>query len=167
MTTLQHLNFAGLPALDLYSRTDHLQQVIESYVKNAVDIPENINFRAALILARMAANPDVPVRPADLRRLGYYHGSNVNYNLTQLVECGYIASRPGVDKRTRWLELTQSGRDLGADVGIQLNFIEEQIGKLFSKEAHKQGVDFLSKTIFGDERPRSSHEIRREQKQTA
>ena len=147
-----------VPASDLYTRAEHLEQVIEQYIRDVVKIPEALNFKCAHILA-CKARENRPIRAGDLRRLGFYLGSNAAYNTKHLIEAGYLRVEYGVDKRTRILELTEAGRALGADIALQLNFIEEQIGNLFSPHAHQQTIDFLTKTVFGSERPRSSGEI--------
>lgn len=156
MTSNELLTRAKMPTLDLFARAESLQLLIEEFVKEVLDIPEQLNFHAALILARMAGNPEVPVRAGDLIRRGYYLGSNASYNINNLIKLGYITSAEGVDKRTRYLELTMQGKQIGTDIAQQLRFVEEQIGSLFTSEDYRSCRDLLAKTVHGDGRPTPS-----------
>ena len=156
MTSNELLARAKLPTLDLFARAESLQLLIEEFVREVLDIPEQLNFPAALILARMAANPEVPVRAGDLIRRGYYLGSNASYNINNLIKLGYLSSSEGVDKRTRYLELTTKGKQIGGDIAQQLKFVEQQIGELFTSDDYRSCRDLLAKTVHGDGRPTPS-----------
>ncbi|MCI4665259.1 MAG: MarR family winged helix-turn-helix transcriptional regulator [Neomegalonema sp.] len=56
---------------------------------------------------------DEEVSAGELRSRGYYHGSNVSYNLKKLVEFGYLVSeRSSVDRRAVRIRLTEKGREV-------------------------------------------------------
>jgi DNA-binding MarR family transcriptional regulator len=70
----------------------------------------DINAVQALMLCNLEGR-ELAVR--DLVERGYYLGSNVSYNLKQLVEAGYCEQgRSERDKRSRRIVLTKKGRDL-------------------------------------------------------
>ena len=70
----------------------------------------DINAVQALMLCNLEGK-ELAVR--DLVERGYYLGSNVSYNLKQLVEAGYCEQeRSERDKRSRRIVLTKKGRDL-------------------------------------------------------
>lgn len=156
MTSNELLARAKLPTLDLFARAESLQLLIEEFVKEVLDIPEQLNFHAALILARMAAHPEVPVRAGDLIRRGYYLGSNASYNINNLIKLGYLTSTEGEDKRTRYLGLTIAGKQIGRDIAQQLQYVEEKIGKLFSSDDYRTCRDLLANTVHGKSRPAPS-----------
>lgn len=68
---------------------------------------EDINAVQALLLHNIGTE-DVVIR--DLKERGYYHGSNVSYNIKKLTEAGYIAQeRSRHDRRATRLQLTDKG----------------------------------------------------------
>ncbi len=70
----------------------------------------DINAVQALMLTNLDGR-DLAVR--DLVERGYYLGSNVSYNLKQLVEAGYCEQeRSERDKRSRRIVLTDKGMEL-------------------------------------------------------
>jgi MarR family transcriptional regulator, exopolysaccharide II synthesis transcriptional activator len=70
----------------------------------------DINAVQALMLTNLDGR-DLAVR--DLVERGYYLGSNVSYNLKQLVEAGYCEQeRSERDKRSRRIVLTEKGMEL-------------------------------------------------------
>jgi DNA-binding MarR family transcriptional regulator len=70
----------------------------------------DINAVQALMLTNLEGR-ELAVR--DLVERGYYLGSNVSYNLKQLVEAGYCEQeRSARDKRSRRIVLTKKGSDL-------------------------------------------------------
>jgi len=70
----------------------------------------DINAVQALMLSNLEGR-ELAVR--DLVERGYYLGSNVSYNLKQLVEAGYCEQeRSARDKRSRRIVLTKKGSDL-------------------------------------------------------
>nr|WP_221238397.1 winged helix DNA-binding protein [Roseospira visakhapatnamensis] len=76
---------------------------------------EDINAVQALLLYNIGRD-DVVIR--DLRDRGYYHGSNVSYNIKKLGELGYlIQERSAHDRRATRLRLTENGHTVCAVVG--------------------------------------------------
>lgn len=70
----------------------------------------DINSVQALLLYNIG---DAELTPGELRSRGHYLGSNVSYNLKQLVEKGYIRDeRSNTDRRSKRVSLTQSGLDV-------------------------------------------------------
>jgi len=68
---------------------------------------EEINAVQALLLFNIGQE-DVVIR--DLRDRGYYHGSNVSYNIKKLTELGYLTQeRSQHDRRATRLSLTEQG----------------------------------------------------------
>ena len=60
---------------------------------------------------------DAELTPGELRSRGHYLGSNVSYNLKQLVEKGYIRDeRSNTDRRSKRVSLTQAGLDVRASL---------------------------------------------------
>ncbi|WP_413207449.1 MarR family winged helix-turn-helix transcriptional regulator [Rhodospirillum sp. A1_3_36] len=68
---------------------------------------DDINAVQALLLHNIGTE-DVVIR--DLKDRGYYHGSNVSYNIKKLTESGYISQeRSTHDRRATRLQLTDKG----------------------------------------------------------
>ncbi len=68
---------------------------------------EDINAVQALLLHNIGTE-DVVIR--DLKDRGYYHGSNVSYNIKKLTENAYITQeRSAHDRRAIRLQLTEKG----------------------------------------------------------
>ncbi len=71
---------------------------------------EDINAVQALLLYNIG-EAEVVIR--DLKDRGYYHGSNVSYNIKKLTEFGYIEQeRCAHDRRSIRLKLTDKGMSL-------------------------------------------------------
>lgn len=71
---------------------------------------EDINAVQALLLANIG-DDDVVIR--DLKDRGYYHGSNVSYNIKKLTEMAYIHQERDLhDRRAVRLRLTPKGMAL-------------------------------------------------------
>jgi len=71
---------------------------------------DDINAVQALLLYNIGEN-EVVIR--DLKDRGYYHGSNVSYNIKKLTEFGYLGQeRSPHDKRSIRLRLTDKGMRL-------------------------------------------------------
>ena len=67
----------------------------------------DINSVQALLLYNIG---DAELTPGELRSRGHYLGSNVSYNLKQLVEKGYIRDeRSSTDRRSKRVSLTSTG----------------------------------------------------------
>ncbi|HEX2555796.1 MAG TPA: winged helix DNA-binding protein [Microvirga sp.] len=66
----------------------------------------------ALLLYNIA---DQELSAGDLRRRGYYLGSNVSYTVKKLGEAGYLhCARSDLDRRSVRIRLTESGREIHA-----------------------------------------------------
>lgn len=67
----------------------------------------DINSVQALLLYNIG---EAELTPGELRSRGHYLGSNVSYNLKQLIDKGYIRDqRSHVDRRSKRVSLTPSG----------------------------------------------------------
>jgi DNA-binding MarR family transcriptional regulator len=111
---------APAPALDPVAETYiQLTRTIERLHRRFLDVVRfeitrlgihDINAVQALMLTNLEGR-ELAVR--DLVERGYYLGSNVSYNLKQLVEAGYCEQeRSERDKRSRRIVLTDKGRAL-------------------------------------------------------
>lgn len=70
----------------------------------------DINSVQALLLYNIG---DAELTPGELRSRGHYLGSNVSYNLKQLVEKGYIKDeRSSTDRRSKRVSLTDTGLEI-------------------------------------------------------
>lgn len=70
------------------------------------------------------------VSATDLRRRGYYMGSNVSYNLKKLIDGGFIDhQRSKADRRAVQIKLTQAGLK-----------IHDVVKKLFERQANAIGT---------------------------
>ncbi len=96
---------------------------------------DDINAVQALLLSNIG-DEEVVIR--DLKDRGYYHGSNVSYNIKKLSECGYIEQeRSTKDRRSVRLRLTGKGMKLCT-----------AIRQLQDETADKLGVDEETKKSF-------------------
>ena len=69
-----------------------------------------VNSVQALLLYNIG---DAELTPGELRSRGHYLGSNVSYNLKQLVEKGYIRDeRSATDRRSKRVSLTEGGLEV-------------------------------------------------------
>ncbi|MBI1394203.1 MAG: winged helix DNA-binding protein [Alphaproteobacteria bacterium] len=87
----------------------------------------DINSVQALLLYNIG---DAELTPGELRSRGHYLGSNVSYNLKQLIDKGYIREqRSDTDRRSKRVSLTAGGeliRDKLSELfERQLNSIEQ------------------------------------------
>ncbi len=94
----------------------------------------DINSVQALLLYNIG---EAELTPGELRSRGHYLGSNVSYNLKQLIDKGYIRDqRSNVDRRSKRVSLTPAGievRDrLAALYDRQLASVEQVGGVDFS-----------------------------------
>jgi len=93
----------------------------------------DVNSVQALLLYNIG---DAELTPGELRSRGHYLGSNVSYNLKQLVEKGYIRDeRSATDRRSKRVSLTESGlavrESLAALFRRQLGSVEQVGGVNF------------------------------------
>jgi len=88
---------------------------------------EDINAVQALLLANIGAE-DVVIR--DLKDRGYYHGSNVSYNIKKLTETGYLEQeRCSHDRRAIRLKLTDKGMTLCDHIRELQTYLSDEMGK--------------------------------------
>jgi DNA-binding MarR family transcriptional regulator len=97
----------------------HIVKLIERLHRQFLDVLrselrrlgiEDINAVQALLLYNIGED-DVVIR--DLRDRGYYHGSNVSYNIKSLTEAGYLVQeRDQHDRRAVRLKLSEKGSAL-------------------------------------------------------
>jgi DNA-binding MarR family transcriptional regulator len=96
----------------------------------------DINAVQALMLCNLEGR-ELAVR--DLVERGYYLGSNVSYNLKQLVEAGYCEQgRSERDKRSRRIVLTPKGRELCEKL---VEIEKRHAGTLFANCTSKEDPD--------------------------
>ncbi|MBT8472004.1 MAG: winged helix DNA-binding protein [Marinicaulis sp.] len=112
-------NFAGGDPEALETSYLQLLHLVERLHRQLLDVIKDelerigqtdINSVQALLLYNIG---DAELTPGELRSRGHYLGSNVSYNLKQLVEKGYIKDeRSSTDRRSKRVSLT----DLGLEV---------------------------------------------------
>lgn len=86
---------------------------------------EDINAVQALLLYNIG-EAEVVIR--DLKDRGYYHGSNVSYNIKKLTEFGYIdQERCAHDRRSIRLKLTEKGLALCSGVADLQSHISAKV----------------------------------------
>lgn len=97
-----------------------------------------INSVQALLLYNIG---DAELTPGELRSRGHYLGSNVSYNLKQLVEKGYIRDqRSNTDRRSKRVSLTASGLE-----------VRDCLCKLFNRQLGSvEQVGGVSLTLLDD-----------------
>lgn len=103
---------------------------------------EDINAVQALLLANIGKE-DVVIR--DLKDRGYYHGSNVSYNIKKLTETGYLSQeRDAHDGRAVRLRLTDKGLSLCENVRALQTHLTGEMGRAgMSVGLLQAGVDAL------------------------
>ncbi|MEM1398216.1 MAG: MarR family transcriptional regulator [Pseudomonadota bacterium] len=80
-----------------------------------------INSVQALLLYNIG---DAELTPGELRSRGHYLGSNVSYNLKQLIDKGYISEqRSDTDRRSKRVSLTSTGE-----------LIRDSLSELFERQ---------------------------------
>lgn len=87
---------------------------------------EDANAVQALLLYNIGSN-EVVIR--DLKDRGYYHGSNVSYNIKKLTELGYLdQERCAHDRRSVRLRLTERGMQLCEVVRDLQTYLSAKLG---------------------------------------
>jgi len=133
----------------VYESYSAIVQLVERLHRHFLDVlrtelrrvgNEDINAVQALLLFNIGQE-DVVIR--DLRDRGYYHGSNVSYNIKKLTELGYLTQeRSPHDRRATRLSLTEQGFAISRVVGeLQQSLVE-------SLKRHNVNDDAL-RTAFG------------------
>ena len=109
---------------------------------------EGVNGAQAVLLWRIHQH-QIAEKPAlslsDIKRLGYYIGTNVTYNMDALDKGGYIERvNVGEDRRTKRVYLTDNGQAVGGIVQQAL----DAFNSVMSTELGRQGVN--AESVFGD-----------------
>lgn len=103
----EHLRPSYLQALALIER---LHRRLLDVVRDEMDREgrADINAVQALLLFNIG---DAELSASELRKRGYYLGSNVSYNVKKLVEAGFLHhQRSTVDRRAVRISLTEKGQ---------------------------------------------------------
>jgi len=98
--------------LQLLHLVERLHRQLLDVIKDELErlSQTDINSVQALLLYNIG---DAELTPGELRSRGHYLGSNVSYNLKQLVEKGYIKDeRSNTDRRSKRVSLTRAGLDV-------------------------------------------------------
>lgn len=103
---------------------------------------EEVNAVQALLIANID-DEDVVIR--DLKGRGYYHGSNVSYNIKKLTEMGYIEQeRCSHDRRAVRVRLSPKGRELCTLVReLQSHLSDELVRQNVGPERLNHAIDTL------------------------
>lgn len=104
---------------------------------------EDINAVQALLLYNIG-EAEVVIR--DLKDRGYYHGSNVSYNIKKLTEFGYLEQeRCAHDRRSVRLRLTDKGMNLCKAVSDLQTHLAAKVGcdETVRQELESAGTNLL------------------------
>ncbi len=97
------------PYLQLLHLVERLHRQLLDVIKDELERigQTDINSVQALLLYNIG---EAELTPGELRSRGHYLGSNVSYNLKQLIDKGYIRDqRSAVDRRSKRVSLTEAG----------------------------------------------------------
>ncbi|MEM9705835.1 MAG: MarR family transcriptional regulator, partial [Pseudomonadota bacterium] len=127
------------PYLQLLHLIERLHRQLLDVIKDELERigQTDINSVQALLLYNIG---DAELTPGELRSRGHYLGSNVSYNLKQLVDKGYIQDqRSDVDRRSKRVSLTASGFE-----------VRDRISGLFERQLNSvQQVGGISMDLVG------------------
>lgn len=121
--------------LELLHLVERLHRQLLDVIKDELERigQTDINSVQALLLYNIG---DAELTPGELRSRGHYLGSNVSYNLKQLIDKGYIRDqRSNVDRRSKRVSLTRQGHDVRARLSA---LFDRQLGSV----EQVGGVDF-------------------------
>jgi DNA-binding MarR family transcriptional regulator len=108
---------------------------------------EDINAVQALLLYNIG-EAEVVIR--DLKDRGYYHGSNVSYNIKKLTEFEYLEQeRCSHDRRSIRLKLTEKGMALCNGIRDLQNRLA---GKVSASPENRKSLDIATQTMLHVER---------------
>jgi DNA-binding MarR family transcriptional regulator len=102
--------------LQAVRRMEKLHRRLLDMLKEELDRSgrDDVTSVQALLLYNIG---DQELSAGDLRRRGYYLGSNVSYNIKKLVEAGYLQSaRSALDRRSVRISLAEKGHAVHAMV---------------------------------------------------
>ncbi len=126
--------------LQLLHLVERLHRQLLDVIKDELDRLEcgDINSVQALLLYNIG---DAVLTPGELRSRGHYLGSNVSYNLKQLVEKGYIQDQKSItDKRSKRVSLTPLGFE-----------VRDKLSSLFMRQLESvENVGGISLDAIGD-----------------
>ena len=125
--------------LDVLSLIERLHRLLLDVIKDEFERLGGLEINAvqALLLFNIGENE---VTAGELKSRGYYHGSNVSYNLKKLVDLGYMHhQRCEMDRRSVRVKLTAKGRD-----------IKDTLSQLFVKHADilETRADLSSQRVY-------------------
>lgn len=90
---------------------------------------DEVNAVQALLLANIGMESEKLVI-RDLKDRGYYHGSNVSYNIKKLTDLGLVAQeRSDTDRRSTHLSLTEKGRAVARHVTELQTYLARKMGE--------------------------------------
>jgi DNA-binding MarR family transcriptional regulator len=115
------------PYLQLLHLIERLHRQLLDVIKDELERlgQTDINSVQALLLYNIG---DAELTPGELRSRGHYLGSNVSYNLKQLIDKGYIRDqRSNVDRRSKRVSLTETGVDVRDRLA---SLFERQLGSV-------------------------------------
>jgi DNA-binding MarR family transcriptional regulator len=98
--------------LEALTLVERLHRRLLDVIKDELDrrTISEINPVQALLLYNIGENE---LSPGELRTRGYYLGSNVSYNLKELIEIGFLDQhRSSVDRRSVRIKVTDKGREM-------------------------------------------------------
>ncbi len=114
----------------------HFLDVLRTELRS-MDV-EDINAVQALLLYNIGED-EVVIR--DLKDRGYYHGSNVSYNIKKLTEFDYLTQeRCTHDRRSIRLKLTDKGMRLCTGVRDLQRHLADQLGNTPELEKALEGA---------------------------
>lgn len=123
----------------------HFLDVLRAELRS-MDV-EDINAVQALLLYNIG-EAEVVIR--DLKDRGYYHGSNVSYNIKKLTEFDYLTQeRCAHDRRSIRLKLTDKGMRLCNGIRDLQNHLAAKIG---ASPETLTALDASAQTMFQVER---------------
>jgi DNA-binding MarR family transcriptional regulator len=121
--------------LNLLQLVERLHRQLLDVIKDELERigQTDINSVQALLLYNIG---EAELTPGELRSRGHYLGSNVSYNLKQLIDKGYIRDqRSHIDRRSKRVSLTPAGLDIRQRVAA---LFDRQLGSV----EQVGGVDF-------------------------
>jgi len=144
------VNTAGVHVHETYAS---IVQLVERLHRHFLDVlrtelrrvgNDEINAVQALLLFNIGQE-DVVIR--DLRERGYYHGSNVSYNIKKLTEMDYLSQeRSPHDRRATRLKLTERGFEVCRVVGgLQEALVENLSRHNATEQGLRDAVDALER----------------------
>ena len=123
--------------MEALTLVERLHRRLLDVIKDELDRRDrgDVNSVQALLLYNIG---DKELTASELRTRGYYLGSNVSYNVKNLVEMGYLHhARSRIDRRSVRISLTPKGKevhDIVSDLYEKHAMTVEQIGGVSSEE---------------------------------